>query len=58
QLADWAAKHGAFTRITEDTPYPLKPGTAMICSGECFRCGMHGHSSFKCPTEDHDESRL
>ncbi|KIM61381.1 hypothetical protein SCLCIDRAFT_122037 [Scleroderma citrinum Foug A] len=58
QLADWAAKHGAFTRITEDTPYPLKPGTAMICSGECFHCGTHGHSSFKCPTEDHDESRL
>ncbi|KIM54444.1 hypothetical protein SCLCIDRAFT_31061 [Scleroderma citrinum Foug A] len=58
QLTDWATKHGAFTRITEDTPYPLKPGTAMICSGECFHCGTHGHSSFKCPTEDHDESQL
>ncbi|KIM56419.1 hypothetical protein SCLCIDRAFT_132743, partial [Scleroderma citrinum Foug A] len=58
QLADWATKHGAFMRIAEDTLYPLKLGTVMICSGECFCCGMHGHSSFKCPTEDHNESRL
>ena len=58
QLADWATKHGAFMRIAEDTLYPLKLGTAMICSRECFHCGTHSHGSFKCPTEDHDESRL
>ncbi|KIN95321.1 hypothetical protein M404DRAFT_41201, partial [Pisolithus tinctorius Marx 270] len=43
QLASWAMKHGETMRVTEHTPYHLKPGTAMICSGECFRCGTHGH---------------
>lgn len=32
----------------ENTPFPLMPGTAQICSGECFQCGAHGHISPEC----------
>jgi hypothetical protein len=24
----------------------------MICSGECFRCGVHGHRSAECPVPE------
>ncbi|KIO01834.1 hypothetical protein M404DRAFT_39017, partial [Pisolithus tinctorius Marx 270] len=43
QLTAWITKHGDSAWVTEYTPYPLKPGTAMVCSGECFRCGTHRH---------------
>ena len=54
QLAMWMAKHCKATRITELTPYPLKPGTAMICSGECFRYGTHSHISQDCLVDEGD----
>ncbi|KAF7974760.1 hypothetical protein HWV62_11353 [Athelia sp. TMB] len=28
--------------------YPLKPGTAALASGECFRCGCTGHMRNNC----------
>ena len=43
QQADWAKMHGLGTRVTESTPYPLRPGTAPVNSGECFTCGYVGH---------------
>ncbi|KAG1760236.1 hypothetical protein EDD22DRAFT_781433 [Suillus occidentalis] len=56
QLAQWNAKWGENTRVTQDTGYPLKPGTAAIASSECFACGTHGHNGRNCPLPmDHAE---
>ncbi|KAG2148801.1 hypothetical protein DEU56DRAFT_729900 [Suillus clintonianus] len=49
QLRQWATKWGEGARCTEKTPFPLTPGAAQICSGECFRCGAHGHIGPMCP---------
>jgi hypothetical protein len=43
QQADWAKTHGLNTIVTESTPYPLRPGTLPVGSGECFTCGLSGH---------------
>ncbi|KAG1811768.1 uncharacterized protein BJ212DRAFT_1239216, partial [Suillus subaureus] len=43
QLRQWAVKWGEGARCTEKTPFPLTPGTVQVCSGECFRCSVHGH---------------
>ena len=43
QQADWARTHGLNVLVTESTPYPLRPGTLPVGSGECFTCGLPGH---------------
>jgi hypothetical protein len=43
QQAEWARTHGMNAFVTESTPYPLRPGTLPIGSGECFTCGFTGH---------------
>ena len=43
QQAEWVRMYGFGTRVTEKTPYPLRPGTAPVNSGECFTCGQIGH---------------
>jgi hypothetical protein len=43
QQADWVKTHGTSTFVTESTPYPLRPGTLPVGSGECFTCGFSGH---------------
>ncbi|KAG2068838.1 hypothetical protein BDR04DRAFT_1023503 [Suillus decipiens] len=48
QLCQWRTKWGNGARCSEHTPFPLTPGTAQICSVECFRCGGHGHISPEC----------
>jgi hypothetical protein len=56
QIAQWNAKWGENTRVTQETGYPLKPGTAAIASSECFACGTHGHNGRNCPVPlDHQE---
>ncbi|THV06370.1 hypothetical protein K435DRAFT_645364 [Dendrothele bispora CBS 962.96] len=53
QKITWAETHGGNTTlVNENRPYPLRPGTAKVCSGECFLCGKHGHYSGICPTPD------
>ncbi|KAG1781382.1 hypothetical protein EV702DRAFT_1248390 [Suillus placidus] len=48
QLRQWATRWGEGARCTENTPFPLMPGAVQICSGECFRCGAHGHIGPAC----------
>ena len=43
QQADWARTHGSNVFVTELTPYPLRPGTLPVGSGECFTCSLPGH---------------
>ena len=52
QTRQWFATYGQNGRVTEETPFPLRPGSAMICSGECFKCGAHGHIAANCPTPE------
>ncbi|KAF5376886.1 hypothetical protein D9615_007223 [Tricholomella constricta] len=49
QQQAWATKHGPETRVTELTPYPLRPGTLAVNSNECFGCGLSGHIAPRCP---------
>ena len=43
QQAEWVKMFGYGSKVTEKTPYPLRPGTAPVNSGECFTCGQQGH---------------
>jgi hypothetical protein len=43
QQAEWAQTHGLSMCVSEMTPYPLRPGTLPVDSGECFTCGFTGH---------------
>jgi hypothetical protein len=48
QLRTWKATHGENAPINAHTPFPLRPGTAPACSGECYMCGMQGHMGGAC----------
>jgi hypothetical protein len=43
QQAEWVRTYGYGAKVTERTPYPLRPGTSPANSGECFTCGQTGH---------------
>jgi hypothetical protein len=48
QLRTWKATHGENASITIHTPFPLRPGMAPPCSGECYTCGIQGHRGADC----------
>lgn len=48
QLCTWKAAHGENATITIHTPFPLRPGTAPVYSGECYKCRMQGHRGADC----------
>ncbi|KAJ7137884.1 hypothetical protein C8R44DRAFT_868254 [Mycena epipterygia] len=50
QQQEWVRIHGNVD-VTVSRPFPLRPGCAPANSGECFRCGMIGHTNFRraCP---------
>jgi hypothetical protein len=54
QIRQWEVQWGRGARCTEQSPYPLTPGMAQVCSGECFRCRVHGHIGPECqmPVDD------
>ncbi len=55
QKRDWSIRHpGGW--VDYSTPYPLHPATALTCTGECFGCGMNGHSVRDCPVQLGDTS--
>ncbi|KAG2063863.1 hypothetical protein BDR04DRAFT_1036925, partial [Suillus decipiens] len=55
QIHQWEAQWGRGARCMEQTPYPLTLGTVQICSGECFRCGAHGHIGRECQIPVNDQ---
>ncbi|KAJ7721126.1 hypothetical protein B0H16DRAFT_1603280 [Mycena metata] len=46
QQQDWFQVHGN-VEMSVNTPYPLRPRRAPLNSGECFRCGLTGHTNFR-----------
>ncbi|CAK5275888.1 unnamed protein product [Mycena citricolor] len=61
QVAKWqnnnnATQAAGMLRI-ESTGFPLKPGTVIPGSGECWRCGMPGHRGRECVSPVPDEER-
>ncbi|KAJ7193525.1 hypothetical protein GGX14DRAFT_577145 [Mycena pura] len=45
QQQQWWSAHRN-VEMSANTPYPLRPGRAPVNSGECFRCGMVGHTNY------------
>ncbi len=48
QKTAWRQQYGATMSVDDTKPFPLTPGRAGICTGECFHCGMYGHRGQGC----------
>ncbi|KAJ7654194.1 hypothetical protein B0H17DRAFT_1146867 [Mycena rosella] len=46
QQQEWYRTHGSI-EMSINTPYPLRPGRAPVNSGECYRCGIMGHTNYQ-----------
>jgi hypothetical protein len=57
QLRQWRRMYGDNMRASEDTGFPLSPGTAPPCSGECYNCGQVGHDWRNCPATESVNAR-
>ena len=50
QVLLWQNTHGQNGKgPNEMRPYPLMPGTVLVASGECWRCGHRTHHPGPCP---------
>jgi hypothetical protein len=58
QLAQWLAIRAANDPVTCTTPVPLRLGTTVVCSRECYRCGTHGHRAALCLIPDGHVNQL
>ena len=38
-----------YTWSRRERPYPLTPGTVLVASGECWKCGNRAHHLAACP---------
>ncbi|KAJ3963834.1 hypothetical protein EV361DRAFT_812997 [Lentinula raphanica] len=47
-VRDWARRFGQNVRFSDQTVMPLTPGTAPVCSGECFKCGRSHRRGEEC----------
>jgi hypothetical protein len=52
QIRQWRCLYGDNARASEDTGFPLTPGTAPPCSGECYKCRLVGHDRRNCVTAE------
>ncbi|GLB45242.1 hypothetical protein LshimejAT787_2100020 [Lyophyllum shimeji] len=50
-ITRWYSMFPGATAATEDRPFPLKPGTCALGTGECSDCGMMGHRSDTCTAQ-------
>ncbi|KAK7682228.1 hypothetical protein QCA50_014815 [Cerrena zonata] len=55
QVDEWQRRNPNTRNPDETRPYPLKPGTAELGSGECFRCGQLNHRQNDCQNVPLDE---
>ncbi|KAJ7706875.1 hypothetical protein B0H17DRAFT_1125692 [Mycena rosella] len=47
QQQEWYRTHGSI-EMSINRPYPLRLGRAPVNSGECYRCGIMGHTNYQC----------
>ncbi|KAF8222019.1 hypothetical protein L208DRAFT_1426486 [Tricholoma matsutake] len=48
QIRQWRRLYGDNARVSEDTGFPLTPGTAPPCLGKCYNCRLVGHDRRNC----------
>jgi hypothetical protein len=58
QLVEWDTRYSSQTHVTEETPYPLRPGTTAVCTAKCWNCGTNGHRRDACPIPIGHEARI
>lgn len=51
QCEAWRQRFGENQKVTETTGFPLRPGSAPVCSGECYACGKTGHPRSNCTAD-------
>ncbi|KAG6912355.1 hypothetical protein DXG01_015216, partial [Tephrocybe rancida] len=47
QVVDWNKRNGT-KGPNETRPYPLRPGSQPVATGDCWACGLSGHKNGTC----------